>query len=61
MMGAISKVFPVYPGLTIFSVPKADSVQLQFKIIFVLLSNNQSSVCLFQSNNIIQLKEVRHK
>lgn len=58
--GAISKVFPVYPDLAIFSVPKADSVQLQFKIIFVLLSSKQSSAYLFQSDSIVHLKDVRH-
>lgn len=38
MKGVISKIFPVYPGFNILSVPKSDSVQLKFKIIIVLLT-----------------------
>jgi len=53
-------VFPVYPVLAVFSVTKADSVQLQFEIVFVAPASNQSSAYLFQSNSIVQLKEVRH-
>lgn len=38
MKGVISNVFPVYLGFNILSVPKSDSVQLQFKITIVLLT-----------------------
>ena len=43
-------MFPVYPVLAVFSVTKADSVQLQFEIVFVAPASNQSSAYLFQSS-----------
>lgn len=58
MRAALRKMFPVYPGLAIFSVPKVVSLQLQFKNIFVLVVTK--AVLIYSRVTTVQLKEVRH-